>query len=117
MEERRPQDEDSSHLTTLASPVNTTPVHTANIAVTSGRQERTAHAAMEIDSITIAPVLPVSATPHLFPVFTRSVSRRGRLDPIAIDLSSSSVSINSCTAADTSKSTSTLDYDKHIVDN
>ena len=48
---------------------------------------------------------------------SRSVSRRGRLDPIAIDLSSSSaVDIHTCTAADTNKSTSTLDYDKHIVD-
>ena len=38
--------------------------------------------------------------PHLFPVFTRSVSRRGRLDPIATDLSSSStVDIHTCTAA------------------
>ena len=56
MEERLPQDEDSSHLTTLASPVNTTPVHTVHITVTSGRQEHTAQAAMEIDSTAIASV-------------------------------------------------------------
>ena len=30
MEERLPQDEDLSHLTTLASPVNTTHEHTVN---------------------------------------------------------------------------------------
>ena len=112
-----PQDEDPSHLTTLTSHFNSTPVHTVNNTGTSGCQERTAHAAMEIDSSANVHALPVPAAPHLFPVFTRSVSRRGRLDPIAIDLSSSSsVAINSCTAADTSKSTSTLDYDKHIVD-
>ena len=87
--------------------------------VTSGRQEHTAHAAMEIDSTTIAPAFPVYATPHLFPNFTRSMSRRGCLDPIAIDVSSSfssPVAINSCIAANTSKSTSTLDYGKQIVD-
>ena len=116
MEEGLPQDEDPSHLTTLTSHVDSTPVHTVNNTGTSGCQERTAHAAMEIDSSANVHALPVPAAPHLFPVFTRSVSRRGRLDPIAIDLSSSSVAINSCTAADTSKSTSTLDYDKHIVD-
>ena len=120
MEEGLPQDEDTSHLTTLTSTVNSTPVHTVNTVNntgTSGCQERTAHAAMEIDSSANIHALPAPAAPHLFPVFTRSVSRRGRLDPVAIDLSSSSsVAINSCTAADTSKTTSTLDYDKHIVD-
>ena len=117
MEEGLPQDEDPSHHTTLTSSVNSTPVHTVNNTGTSGCQERTAHATMEIDSSVNVHTLPAPATPHLFPVFTRSVSRRGRLDPIAIDLSSSaSVDINSCMAADTSKTTSTLDYDKHIVD-
>ena len=117
MEEGLPQDEDPSHLTTLTSPVNSTPVHTVNNTGTSGCQERTANAAMEIDSPANVHALPAPAVPHLFPVFTRSVSRRGRLDPIAIDLSSSSaVDIHMCTAADTNKSTSTLDYDKHIVD-
>ena len=112
-----PQDEDPSHLTTLTSHVDSTPVHTVNNTGTSGCQERTAKAAMDIDSSVNVHALPIPAVPHLFPVFTRSVSRRGRLDPIAIDLSSSSsVAINSCTAADTSKTTSTLDYDKHIVD-
>ena len=117
MEEGLPQDEDPSHLTTLTSHVDSTPVHTVNNTGTSGCQERTANAAMEIDSPANVHALPAPAVPHLFPVFTRSVSRRGRLDPIAIDLSSSSsVTINSCMAADTSKTTSTLDYDKHIVD-
>ena len=92
-----PQDEDPSHLTTLTSHVNSTPVHTVNNTGTSGCQERTAHAAMEIDSSANVHALPTPAAPHLFPIFTRSVSRRGRLDPIAIDLSSSSAAdINSC---------------------
>ena len=119
MEEQLPQDEDLSHLTTLASPVNTTPVHTVNIDVTSGRQEHTAQVVMEIDSTANAPALPVSTAPHLFPIFTCSTSRSERLDPIAIDVSysySSPVVLNSCTAANTSKSSSTLDYDKQIVD-
>ena len=117
MEEGLPQDEDTLHLTTLTSHVNSTPVHTVNNTGTSGCQERTANAAMEIDSPANVHAPPATAVPHLFPVFTRSVSRRGRLDPIAIDLSSSSaVDIHTCTAADTNKSTSTLDYDKHIVD-
>ena len=116
-EEGLPQDEDPSHLPTLTSHVNSIPVHTVNNTGTSGCQERTAHAAMEIDSYANVHAVPTPTAPHLFPIFTRSVSRRGRLDTIAIDLSSSSsVTINSCMAADTSKTTSTLDYDKHIVD-
>ena len=79
MEEGLPQDEDPSHLTTLTSPVNSTPVHTVNNTGTSGCQEQTANAAMEIDSPANVHALPAPAVPHLFPVFTRSVSRRGGL--------------------------------------
>ena len=78
MEEGLPQDEDTSHLTTLTSHVNSTPAHTVNNTGTSGCQERTAHAAMEIDSSVNVHIRPAPAAPHLFPVFTRSVSRRGR---------------------------------------
>ena len=107
MEERTNADGDTTpHIVVNIS----TPVHTVNDGMTSGRQLSIEHTEMDIDS-TLSTKILIPADLCVYPISACAVTSAGQFIPVPIDLCSSS----SCNAARTS-ATSTLDYDKHIVD-